>query len=378
VLRGIAVSLVLIRHTLARPDSSEPILFALFQAGWTGVDLFFVLSGFLISGLLFTEAERTGDIGLRRFWLRRGMKIWPSYYAVYGLLAAVQMWFASTHRKPTHAEWLLPNLVFVQNYWPPRQRWPHSWSVAIEEHFYLALPLLLLLLLRRDRLRLLPWIAGAVCAIELALRIHVASRAGTDWQSTYYPTHLRADSLLFGVLLGWAYHHRRAWFDRVARAWPVLLAGMVGVLVMAGVTRIEEVGSAWLYTVGFTLLYLGFGGAVLVAAAYPDAGARNPVARALAWLGVYSYTIYLTHSVVSRFPYWDDVPGFFRTHVVESPWTDRIVFWGASIITGVLASHLIERPFLRLRSRWLPSGASSRPPRESAPGPRAPSGPTSG
>jgi peptidoglycan/LPS O-acetylase OafA/YrhL len=95
VLRGFAIALVLFRHVPIAPDSSEPVLGFLFGIGWAGVDLFFVLSGFLISGLLYREVDASGTIDFRRFWLRRGMKIWPSL-AVYGsftLLLIAAVWF---------------------------------------------------------------------------------------------------------------------------------------------------------------------------------------------------------------------------------------------------------------------------------------------
>src|ERR1043166_5890812 len=82
-LRGLAVLLVLFRHL--PNDNTSGVLHFIQAIGWTGVDLFFVLSGFLISGLLFTEFNRTGKLDVKRFWLRRGMKIWPSYFLTYGL-----------------------------------------------------------------------------------------------------------------------------------------------------------------------------------------------------------------------------------------------------------------------------------------------------
>jgi peptidoglycan/LPS O-acetylase OafA/YrhL len=166
---------------------------------------------------------------------------------------------------------------------------------------------------------------------------------------------------MFGVLLGYAYHYHRDAFVRVARAWPVLLGGTVAVLAMAAAWPLESSPSTVPYTLGFTLLYLGFGGAVVCAGAYPRAGERNPVARALAWMGVYSYTIYLCHSVVMRLPGADRLPMFIRAHGLDSPWVDRVTFWVLSIATGYLASHAVERPFLALRSKWLPMSGRERP-----------------
>ncbi len=356
VLRGVAVVLVLIRHIPAKPADDETITTFFHQMGWTGVDLFFVLSGFLISGLLYAEVTRTGRLDLRRFWLRRGLKIWPSYYIIYGALAIALI--VAGKRNPFG--WL-SNLFFFQNYVPHRERWPHSWSVAIEEHFYLLLPIVLLLLLRAGRLRLLPWICGAVCVVALAARVYFAG-PGSQWLDFYYPTHYRVDSLMFGVLLGYAYHFHRERFDQVGRrAWPALLVAAAAVLVLAAIYRLEDKESTIQYTLGFTLLYLGFGGAVVVAGAFPGAGARNPIARALAWMGIYSYTIYLTHSVVMRFPGMEYAAPTLRHWLVQSPWVDRVLYMVLSVTTGWAASHAIERPFLRLRAKLFPRDASTGP-----------------
>ncbi len=369
VLRGFAIALVLFRHVPIEPDSSEPVLRFLFGIGWAGVDLFFVLSGFLISGLLYREVDASGTIDFRRFWLRRGMKIWPSYFAVYGgftLLVLAAAWLRG-YDSPVGKVW--PNLVFIQNYFPYEIRWPHSWSLAIEEHFYIFLPVLMIALTTRGRagLRWLPWIGAAVCVLTLAGRWFAAAEPGAAWDDFYYPTHFRADSLLFGVVLGFVAHYHRETFAKIAAFWPALVLGVVPVLALAYLLPLDGPGISFAYTLGFTLLYLGFGGLVVVAGAYPSAGERHRVARAIAWLGVYSYTIYLTHSVIFRLPGAGRLPAFVRQHVLDSPWVDRALFWVLSIATGYLVSRLIERPFLELRKRWLPSAASRERPRPQAP-----------
>src|ERR1041384_1771753 len=85
-IRGIAIILVLIRHVPGEPTSG--IMLAMFNLGWTGVDLFFVLSGYLISNLLYKELDAFGKLNLARFWMRRGLKIWPSYFVCYGAMIA--------------------------------------------------------------------------------------------------------------------------------------------------------------------------------------------------------------------------------------------------------------------------------------------------
>ena len=112
------------------------------RVGWIGVDLFFVLSGFLISGLLFGEWQRQRSIDFKRFVIRRGLKLYPAFYAYLLLTAATSyFWF---HSLSTPSRYL-HEIFFVQNYEPGI--WDHTWSLAVEEHFYIILPIFLWMLL---------------------------------------------------------------------------------------------------------------------------------------------------------------------------------------------------------------------------------------
>ncbi len=139
ILRCVAVLLVLGHHGFMEGLWRE--------VGWTGVDLFFVLSGFLISGLLFNEYKKTGGINLRRFFIRRGFKIYPAFWAM--LLGSVLIAFA--YHKHFYGAYWLHEVLFIQNYLPGI--WRHTWSLAVEEHFYIVLPLLLLAMCRLSKNR---------------------------------------------------------------------------------------------------------------------------------------------------------------------------------------------------------------------------------
>jgi peptidoglycan/LPS O-acetylase OafA/YrhL len=141
------------------------------RIGWIGVDLFFVLSGFLISGLLFQEYNETGSINFRRFILRRGLKIWPSFYLFLIFIAA--LWTL----KPSSlaGEQILYNVAWLQNYHASNSIFLiHTWSLAVEEHFYLLLPALLLLLIKvsrgRDPFRAIPALFILISVLCLASR----------------------------------------------------------------------------------------------------------------------------------------------------------------------------------------------------------------
>lgn len=338
VLRGAAVLLVLFCHMPTEGLTGAGLF--LQTIGWSGVDLFFVLSGFLISGLLFNELDKTGTLELKRFWLRRGFKIWPSYYFTYMgamiLRAAYEIHTGNTANTYSRFRAKIPSYVFVQNYFPVEARWNHSWSVAIEEHFYLALPLLLLLV---NRKRLIPY-GAAVSVIVLALRLARFYSGDADWQDFYYPTHLRVDALCFGVMLCYVFRYHQETFRRLVSPWLLILLPLVS---LAYFYPLETSGFA--VTWEFTILYLVYGGMVALARAYPHFGEKWPW-RGVAHLGVYSYTIYLAHSVINTIPGY----GWLRESVGKG-WPDRVLFFAASILLGVVISHAVERPFLGLRAR---------------------------
>src|SRR5262249_32608758 len=141
LLRGIAILMVLGAHPVAKINESGCFWLVAYpwgHAGWTGVNLFFVLSGFLVGGLLFAEIHATANLNPGRFLVRRMFKLWPSYYLylIFLLLVAA--------RGGLDPRILLPFFVHVQNYHDGIIAIaPHTWSLAVEEHFYVLLPVFL-------------------------------------------------------------------------------------------------------------------------------------------------------------------------------------------------------------------------------------------
>ncbi|QDV38945.1 Acyltransferase family protein [Tautonia plasticadhaerens] len=292
------------------------------------------------------------------------MKIWPSYFAAYGSIVALEVVAAASREDLSALSRIgrrtLVNSIFVQNYFVPLQ-WPHSWTIAIEEHFYLLLPLLLLAMTATSKgrpesaMRGVPIVGAAVAILVLGLRLATPAQ-GALTGSLYYRTHYRVDALMFGVVLGYLGHHCPSMFARLARHRQLLL------LLAASALFVPLAPVRLIHTWGFTLLYLGLGGLVVLAASRPDFGLEGPrplrwSARALALLGVYSYTIYLGHSALE----------WLRREVIERlpspppPWLDQIAFLALSVVAGVALSHAVERPFLRLRERLVPSRRRATP-----------------
>jgi peptidoglycan/LPS O-acetylase OafA/YrhL len=326
------------------------------RGGWVGVDLFFVLSGFLVSGILFTEYRKRGEISIFRFYVRRGWRIYPAFFFLIAMtLLMDQLW---GWERP--ARELFSELFFLQNYlWT---MWGHTWSLAVEEHFYLLLPLLLTSLLWLRRGSTDPFKPLVLVAVFTGTALLVL-RASNSWdpksfsyQTHFFPTHLRIDSLLFGVCVSYAYHVHHAWFRRVfgPHRW-LLIAGGIASLAPAFVFQLEKTPFIW--TAGLTLFYLG-SGALLTGVVLSEVP-RTRIAVGLGAIGSYSYSIYLWHMPILIL----GVPTLeYRLSHNFSFFPRILIYLAGSVVVGVILAWLIEAPALRIRDRWFPAlGAGSLP-----------------
>jgi peptidoglycan/LPS O-acetylase OafA/YrhL len=316
------------------------------RGGWVGVDLFFVLSGFLVSGLLFSEHIRSGRVSPWRFYVRRGFKIYPAFYVYLVVCMAI------VARKDLQVDYrkVLADALFVQNYFSGLLG--HTWSLAVEEHFYLALPLLLLVLgripTRGTAFALLPLAVGCICVGLLGLRIWQASQSTFSFRTAVAPTHLRLDSLLFGVLVSYMWHYYPVQFKAALYPWRhCLIASSALLFLPAFLLRIQD--TPFIYTTGFTLFYLG--GAALTAGTLLTAVPSNAMTRFLGFLGAHSYSVYLWHLPIRN---WG-IPGLEELAGVRFPFlVTAVVFIGGSFGFGIVMAKLIENPALALRERVLP------------------------
>ncbi len=330
VLRGVAVLLVICHH-LGVPG--------FVTGGWIGVDLFFILSGFLISGLLFREWRTTRTIRLGRFFLRRAFKIYPAFYALLLVTALINWKWPGIPSHPVSVRSLLAELMFVQNYVPGI--WAQTWSLAVEEHFYLLLPFALFFLLSRrnkgtasnDPFAALPMVFGAVAAAELILRLATTSGlADVAYEPVYaFRTHLRFDTLFFGVLLGYYYHFVPAEFAKYAKGSAGLVIAGLGVLLAFLVDQSHPIT----HTLGYSFLMFGLGFLLCKVIDAKPLRMLWPIAK----LGVYSYSVYLWHGWSCRL-------------LPRRTATEYCIAFAAAILPGIVMAHLIEMPALRLRD-WM-------------------------
>lgn len=370
VLRSIAILLVLGSHYVIGPKQAGALKVPAtlwHRFGFSGVDLFFVLSGFLVGGLLMRELRVYGKLDVRRFLIRRGLKIWPVYY-LYMLVVAIFLFVTKVQFARPLYEMLVPYVLNLQNYnimhlpYGAPMISGHTWSLAVEEHFYLSLPLLLLFLSSGNKRRLawIPFIGIGLDIVCLLLRLRLVGRPFEGWTQVM-PTHLRIDSLFTGVVLAYWYHFRPEVMASLARYRALLLiAGALLVSPMA-IWPIDERPFVWTY--GFTCLSLGYACLLIVCVMTPvGEGAlgrwfHSRTARALAYMGAFSYSIYIWHIDFIMVPIKDAVTnGLLGGLPAPIRWSVLMAAYMAIAIgAGILLARLTERPALLLRDKLFPA-----------------------
>lgn len=338
VLRGVAIVLVLFRHR----EISE----VMHRVGWVGVDLFFVLSGYLVSGLLFTEYRTRQEIDLRRFLLRRGFKIWPSFYFLILVSFILRDVFPWEGYKA-----FLVEVVFLQNYLP--HLWGPTWSLAVEEHFYVLLAILVGVMVGiKSNLKLLGSALLVIMIGTLALRIlNFRYNSFVTWNSHLTPTHFRIDSLCFGVLLSYI---RQFYYDSLLKFYDQYrnLLAIVAFSLLSPFFFIDN-KDPFTVTFGFTMLYISFGVILLLtiegyfSTGMLVSGPGNFAGGILSAIGRSSYNIYLWHVPVND---WVMKPLDSRYQIDSI--LAFVLYVLISFSVGSVLTWTIETYFLRLRERF--------------------------
>lgn len=332
-LRSLAILLVFSAHSAGEFRASPSVArFPFFYLGWTGVDLFFVLSGFLIGSQLWKEITRTQTIRLRDFILRRGLRIWPLYFCFVGLVALEDI---ANHRQL--AVWA--DVFCVSNYF--HHQVGGAWSLSSEEQFYLIAPVLILVLstyvLAAKYMWLLPASWLAVVPLVRAVMLHSGAADGDI--RLYTPLYSHSEGLAVGLLLAWiSVFHRRVFHStlfRINASASMLLCAFCLYIVNRSAFK-------------FASLALIFGAMMLLSLA---AHAQ----RVLRWHGFYilsrlSYGVYLNHFELQPL-IWSAVSHWRTVKGEPAFWVLYILCFAASMGIAFLTFQLIEWPFLALRTR---------------------------
>jgi peptidoglycan/LPS O-acetylase OafA/YrhL len=340
VLRSLAIMLVFSTHFAGIFNASARVLNNPFvYYGWSGVDLFFVLSGFLIGCQLWKEVRKSGQIRVGTFLLRRGLRIWPLYFS-FILLVLIE---ALSSR--ANGAGLVVDATFISNYFHGQVG--GSWSLSTEEQFYILAPVSIALLARKLKVRDL-WVAPAAgLLIPIVARELVARSSPLAFrdlqQELYYPIHTHSDGLAIGLFIAWLTIIHPDFLRTTGRR-----LRFAGVMVVA---------AAALYVANrivfdFTTLALIFGAATCFGAV-----TLTGTPWIFRWNGFYimsrlSYGIYLNHFEV--LPRLYPIFGKWRAAGGETAyWVCYATSLLICIVLAAVTFCLIAHPFLVLRSHWL-------------------------
>jgi peptidoglycan/LPS O-acetylase OafA/YrhL len=314
--------------------------------GWVGVDLFFVLSGYLIGGQLLAPLARGGPINFGRFFARRALRILPAYFVVLAIYFGVPSW----REYPDISPWW-KFIISVQNIGlHGGTAFSHAWSLAIEDQFYLLLPLALLFISRWPRAGLI--VPFVVFIGGLALRTFLARQnpgdGGVSFRGfqfwIYYPTWTRLDPLVFGVILAAIAKFRPSWWKRLTNCAPWLwlpaFAAIVYGLYLAEGEILTVAACVWQFPL------IGFGmAALLICVVSPRLPFGRVEVPGAAFIASIAYSIYLSHKLVIH-----AVIQFCSNHNIVLTSVPAHLLVQLSIYAGgTILFFAIERPFLQLR-----------------------------
>ncbi len=345
LLRAIAILMVVCYHSAG---FGFGLPYEVHRFGWIGVDLFFVLSGYLIGGQILAQWQERNSFRFGRFYIRRALRILPAYLVVLAVYFLLPSW----RERPVISP-LWKYLLSVQNIGlQSGTAFSHAWSLAVEDQFYLVLPALLFVLIRRPRMALaLPCL---LIAGGLVLRA-----ALTHWQSDpsgqipgreyflwiYYPTWSRLDPLVLGVALAAIERYRAFWWLKLTAAatwlWLPAFAAIAGGL------SLHE-GAQTVTSCVWSFPLVAFGMAILLVCSVSH---RLPFSRrkvpGAAFLARVAYSVYLSHKIVVHF--MADV--FSKQGIAPSSFWAMLAVGASILVVGAALYFAVERPFLRLRNR---------------------------
>jgi peptidoglycan/LPS O-acetylase OafA/YrhL len=351
-LRGIAILLVLVFH-YAPATGPMRYLGDVFGIGWTGVDLFFVLSGYLITGILLDSVGQPHYY--RNFIVRRSLRIFPLYYACLVLYCVLSFVPSPIHWKAfltIGGGWwyvgYLGNIqVFLQNAWPGAAILTPLWSLQVEEQFYLSFPFLVWAAKRRT----LAWIL--VCSVigALLLRIALVVALPKNLMGTYALMPCRMDALAMGGLVAIAARESPHWLKSRWIGWMTALAAATFLLICIFVNS-----SPWsnpMRTLGYTAIDLAFTGVLVMLISWRQRLLlRLCRVRFLIWVGTISYGLYLLH-----------IPALSISHrwlapflgIAQSGSADFFLMMALAMAMAWISWTVFESPILRLKKLFTPT-----------------------
>ncbi|CAN7688155.1 acyltransferase [Pseudoduganella sp. LjRoot289] len=337
-LRFFAFFLVLLHHL---PPSASPLLRLFQEQGWVGVHVFLFLSAYLLTAILRAEWQASGGISVRKFYMRRALRIWPLYFGF--CVALFALTFIPRTIPVPHGDWFrfLGQMLFVDNIISGFRGYgdipftPHLWTISLEEQFYLFLPLMLASFLASSR-RL---VSGLLAIWLLFLGARLVMMLNQAPHPMIWTSMVSADSLLLGTLLGAL---RPVLPDSVPVRIALLAGGTAALfggmwLTPIGVNGIHQV---YIYTV------TACGAAALTMAALHEPWLGFLASRPLRYLGKISYGLYVFHFMGI------EIGRRVAGKLDGGWWVQAIAALLATMLLSVLSYELFERHFLKLKRKF--------------------------
>lgn len=338
--RGISILLVFIHHAY---HTALP-------GGFLGVDVFFVLSGFLITSLLYEEWQKYGNISLKNFYIRRGFRLMPAVFLVIALLCGYAVFFTDTQTasKTYEGSWLtltyLSNWFYALSFASADNPLGVTWSLAIEEQFYLIYPIVLLFLLGLKLGKRQIIYAFILAILGIAFYRKYLFEQYTILTRMYYATDTRADGLLVGCFAAFI----AAWRvpEKIKNRAFLYVGAVASLIFLCFMFATATWSDPFLYQRGgYTLVAAAVAILILVIVAYqPKIYLKILRFSPLVWVGRVSYGLYLWHWCVRYFVY--------EGQSLPSSNTKLAIMVVLSFTFTTLSFYCIEKPFLRLKDRF--------------------------
>lgn len=336
-LRGYAVLMVLLVHGANR----------FFIGGWVGVDLFFVISGYLITSLLIGEYNKYNDISLVKFYTRRFLRLLPALFT--GVLLANILWSYSGFENSHRLKATLAALFYFTNFIKDVPgNLIHLWSLAVEEHFYIFWPVLVLFFLFRLGYKKQIWFVVVLLLAVTAFRLYLGNvpiDIGPIHIDSYHSTFCRIDCILLGVIMAIVLSHlKQANVNFIRPQNDNALLALYGVLFVAVMFLVAGI-SPWSQKGGFIATNLLCAFTVLFAVQHP----QHPffLNKAILWVGKRSYGIYVYHYPIFLFFTFKNGPQDIKTYIIIT-----LLRFGLTFIIAALSFKYIEQPILNYKKRF--------------------------
>lgn len=341
-LRFVAILIVIISH--ADIHTQNIFISHLVTPGYLGVELFFVISGFLITGLILNEYQKSGTFNPKLFLIRRGFKIYPPYF-IFILIASIYQ--ICKHKFILKG--FFCDFFFISNYTHFSGRaW--FWSLSLEEHFYFIICFISFYLIKKNKFKFnsirniyLFFLFSSFC-----FRLYSLMYLSEDWQRDYQMTHSRIDSLFLGSVSYFVWYEKKNIWHKLVKLKYVTITVSIFIIFINFIflreVRILNMIFLSINSICFGILLIFFLEGVKFE--------KNILIEKLSYIGKYSYCIYLIHPSLGMI-----IPLIKKK--IPNQFIYSLIYIFICFVSGIIMSKIIEIPFLKIRDKYFPSNQNN-------------------